>query len=305
LIAAWNKKLEIFDLRKGCTDMLKIHFLNVGKGNCTIIEFPSKRLTMIDIDNSRIDDDDDVLTEPVDYFVSKFSNKLFRFILTHPDMDHLSGLNQLVDAKVSIENFWDTDHNKSFSDEDWKSSPYDKKDWEKYLILRESTSDPKALKLYRDATSECCWTQDGITILSPSSSLVELANKSKEYNHLSYVLRIEYAGVKVILGGDASKEAWDEIYKHYKNKNKFLKADILLAPHHGSSKNIHEDAFNAIAPDYVFVSVAKGVDYDYEYYNRLAKKKVLSTKYYGTMRVEIKDDGEYLPIIVEKNADAK
>ena len=258
---------------------------------------------MVDIDDSRIDDDDDVLTDPVDYYSRKFNNQsLFRFILTHPDMDHLSGLNEFS-KKVPITNFWDTDNNKSFSDEDWEGSPYDKNDWDKYQALRKSQTDPKSLQLHRDDTAECCWTQDGITILSPSPSLVRLANESEEYNHLSYVLRIEYAGVKVILGGDASKEAWDEIYKHYKND--FLKADILLAPHHGSSKNIHKDAFNAIAPDYVFVSVAEGVDYDYKYYGGLAKKEVLSTKYYGTIRVEIKDDGKYLPIIVEKNADAK
>jgi len=279
--------------------MMKIHFLNVGKGNCTIIEFPSGHLTMIDIDNSKIDDDDDALTEPIDYFLSKFPNQsLFRFILTHPDMDHLSGLNQLA-TKVSIINFWDTNHNKSFSDEDWEGSPYDKKDWEKYLTLRKSESDPKALQLYRDATSECCWTQDGISILSPSASLVKLAHDKEEYNHLSYVLRIEYAGVKVILGGDASKEAWDEIYKHYKDE--FLKADVFLAPHHGSADNVHEDAFKAIDPDYVIVSVAEGVDYDYDYYSELAKKKALSTKYYGTMRLEIKDDGNY-EIYVERNA---
>lgn len=279
--------------------MMKIHFLNVGKGNCTIIEFPSGHLTMIDIDNSKIDDNDDALTEPIDYFLSKFPNQsLFRFILTHPDMDHLSGLNQLA-TKVSIINFWDTNHNKSFSDEDWEGSPYDKKDWEKYLTLRKSESDPKALQLYRDATSECCWTQDGISILSPSASLVKLANNKEEYNHLSYVLRIEYAGVKVILGGDASKEAWDEIYKHYKDE--FLKADVFLAPHHGSADNVHEDAFKAIDPDYVIVSVAEGVDYDYDYYSELAKKKALSTKYYGTMRLEIKDDGNY-KIYIERNA---
>ena len=138
------------------------------------------------------------------------------------------------------------------------------------LFTSGSEKDPKAIQLYRDNTADCCWTQDGITILSPSSTLVELSNESEEYNHLSYVLRVEYAGIKVILGGDASIEAWDEIYKHYKNE--FLKADILLAPHHGSANNIHEEAFNAILPDYVIVSVAEGVDYDYQYYKRLAKK---------------------------------
>ncbi len=32
---------------------LVIHFLNVGHGDCTFIELPSKRLMMIDINNSK------------------------------------------------------------------------------------------------------------------------------------------------------------------------------------------------------------------------------------------------------------
>lgn len=33
--------------------MMRVWFLNVGHGDCTIIEHPSGRLTMIDINNSR------------------------------------------------------------------------------------------------------------------------------------------------------------------------------------------------------------------------------------------------------------
>jgi beta-lactamase superfamily II metal-dependent hydrolase len=76
---------------------------------------------------------------------------------------------------------------------------------------------------------------------------------------------------------------------------------IFLAPHHGSKNCIHEDAFKAIDPSFVIVSVVKGVDYDYEFYSKLAKRQVLSTKYYGNIKIDIKDDGTYLPIIVEKN----
>jgi competence protein ComEC len=42
--------------------MLRVHFLNVGHGECTIIEHPSGRLTMVDINNSQ-DYDQDSLTE--------------------------------------------------------------------------------------------------------------------------------------------------------------------------------------------------------------------------------------------------
>jgi competence protein ComEC len=284
--------------------MLKIHFLNVGKGNSTILEFPSKRLAMIDIDNSRISDDEEVLTDPIEYFQSNFKNgELFRFILTHPDMDHMSGLDELAN-EVPIWNFWDTKHNKTFSEEDWEGSLYNKKDWERYLKFRTSSKEPKQLELERGQTSECCWDQDGIEIMSPSSSLIKLSadaseNEPEKYNHLSYVLMVKYAGRKVLLSGDASIDAWEEILNECGEKS--LKADVFLAPHHGSKNNIHKEAFEAIEPDYVIVSVAEKVDYAYDYYKQLAKKQVLSTKFYGTIRVEIKDTGEYLPIYVERN----
>jgi len=108
--------------------MLGVHFLNVGKGNCTILDFPSGRLSMIDIDNSRISGDEEVLTDPIEYLLSNFKNpELFRFVLTHPDMDHMSGLDELAN-KVFIRNFWDTKHNKTISEDDWKSSSYNKED---------------------------------------------------------------------------------------------------------------------------------------------------------------------------------
>ena len=33
--------------------MLRVHFLNVGHGDCTVIEHPSGRLTMMDINTSQ------------------------------------------------------------------------------------------------------------------------------------------------------------------------------------------------------------------------------------------------------------
>jgi len=275
--------------------MLKIHFLNVGKGNCTIIDFPSGDLSMIDIDNSRISDDEEVLTDPIEYFQSKFKNReLFRFILTHPDMDHMSGLNELAN-NVFIRNFWDTKHAKTISEGEWEGSPYNKEDWERYLEFRKSSEEPKCLRIYRGQTSECCWTQDNIEILSPSASLVELSAKASEkdsqkYNHLSYVLMVRYAGRKVLLSGDASIDAWEDILTECGEKT--LESDIFLAPHHGSENNILENAFKAIKPDYVIVSVPEKTGYAYDYYKQLAKKGVLSTKHHGTIRVEIEDNGE-------------
>jgi len=281
--------------------MLKIHFINVGKGNCTVIDFPSGNLTVIDTDNSRNRDEND-LTDPVDFIKKKFPNKkrIFRLIITHPDMDHLSGMEE-IDDNFDIANFWDTENDKKVSNEDLDNAPYyDKEDWKTYQKFRKSESEPKCLSLYRNSTGDY-WNEDGIKILSPSKSLVEKANDSGEYNHLSYVLSINYNGYKILLGGDATVAAWNNIYANVDTKD--LKADLFLAPHHGSKHNVNKDVFKAIDPDYVVVSVIRKVDYDYDYYSRLAKKEVLSTKHYGTISFHINKKGKIKQIIVEKNAE--
>jgi beta-lactamase superfamily II metal-dependent hydrolase len=89
--------------------MVKIHFLNVGKGSCTIIQHDNNNVTMIDIDDSCILYKDLIRTDPVKY-VKKVD--IDRLIFTHPDMDHLSGLNELL-SKRYVEKVWDTNNNKN------------------------------------------------------------------------------------------------------------------------------------------------------------------------------------------------
>lgn len=308
-------------------NVLRLHFLNVGKGDCTIVEFPSQRLGMIDIDDSRSFEEEtfeeiaeemgwkarynffktvDVqsarrmimaeykipLTDPVQYYLENFKYRsIFRFIVTHPDMDHLSGLHRLwVENGVTICNFWDTNHRKDLSDDDWEKSPYDKSDWDTYQALRCRNDNPKVLKLLRGETADCCWVQDGIEILSPTSELEELAKEKDNYNHLSYVLSIKYGGRRIILGGDATLEAWENILNYYGASA--LKADILKAPHHGSISCFHKEAMEAINPDHTIVSVGRKIPYAYDDYKKFGR--VYSTKWYGNIIVDCYADGKII-----------
>src|SRR4051812_42735751 len=100
------------------------HFLNVGHGDCTIIEHASGRLTMIDINNSKSlpESDEDalawqagvslqafrasttrtwedyyrsLLVDPFEYYQERWPGRgIFRYVQTHPDMDHMSGLHR-------------------------------------------------------------------------------------------------------------------------------------------------------------------------------------------------------------------
>jgi len=277
--------------------MLKMHFLNVGKGNCTVIKFPSGKLALVDIDNSKICEDDEVLQCPIDFLDREYPKEaIFRFVLTHPDLDHMSGLHELS-KKRKIYNFWDTEHDKTVELDKVHLGGYDKNDWIAYQHLRQQDSEPKVFRLLQNSASQKYWDEDRITVLGPSSRMIKHAASTGEHNHVSYVLRIEHEGIRILLGGDATKESWKDILRfHGKGA---LKADIFLAPHHGSSHNIEKDVFQHINPAYVIVSDHRGHSYDYAYYNSLASKQVYSTKYFGTITVEISADKK--TIYPEKN----
>jgi beta-lactamase superfamily II metal-dependent hydrolase len=150
---------------------LEIHFLNVGHGDCTIVKFPSGRIMMIDINNSKTLPDGDVvalaeskgvsawefrhgvalevreswedyykslLVDPAEYFEARFPGEsVFRYVQTHPDLDHMGGLHRFFwQDKIGLENFWDVAHAKELDEESFENSPYEYADWVAYLALR-------------------------------------------------------------------------------------------------------------------------------------------------------------------------
>jgi len=274
-------------------NFLKLHFINVGKGNCSILDLPSGRLSVIDIDDSRALSKEDrkkleeaktaSLTNPIDYIMKEYpKTSIFRFILTHPDMDHMSGIKDLF-GKKQISNFWDPPNNKP-DPGNWEKSPYSKADWDYYQKLKNKNFDKiTVVSPLQDDTADCCWVQDNIRILSPSNKLIDEANKKEDWNLSSYIFMLEYKGVKILFGGDASIEVWQDIIKKYGKD--YLKSDVLLAPHHGSENNISKEILDIIKPRLVVVSVASGVDYARELYSQYGR--VLSTKFYGNIIVVV------------------
>lgn len=266
--------------------MLKLHFLNVGKGNCVVAAFPSGRLAIIDIDNSRVEYDNP-LQDPVEFLDENYPNRsIFRFVLTHPDMDHMSGLDELFRSRT-ITNFWDTNNNKTVDKTKMHLGGYSRADWERYQQIRNSEQDPKVLHLYQGDDPDKYWREDNIRILGPSREMVAHANETEEYNHCSYVLMVEHEGIRILLGGDATPESWRDILDNHEVGA--LAAHIFLAPHHGSSDNIEKDVFKEIDPEYVVISDHYGHSYDYYFYNKLASKQVYSTKHFGNITVEVSD----------------
>lgn len=312
--------------------MTKIHFLNVGHGDCTVIEHASGNLAVIDINNGQDLDSDSAdviseaysaqlrmsmasllgesrlsalaakgydipLTNPVDFLATNYPGQpIFRYIQTHPDLDHMRGISKLGPAGIKILNFWDTTHAKVPEFGKWEG---DKEDWAEYQRLRSGTN-PRVFKHLRSAKG-LYWNQggpagtgDGIYILSPTTVLTKSVNDAANpnWNNLSYVLMLIVDGVKIVLGGDAEEAAWEDINAVYA-PGRHLKCDILKASHHGRNSGYHLPSVKAMSPQYTIVSVGKKPDTDASHKYRQYSPNVWSTRWRGDITVTTGPHGLY------------
>jgi beta-lactamase superfamily II metal-dependent hydrolase len=212
---------------------MTLHFLNVGNGDCTIIELPDGNLMMVDICNGGGTNWE--FTDPIHHLerLSR-SRSIFRYVQTHPDMDHMDGLAALA-SKYFITNFWDTANNKPRPD---FSSPYSKgkpEDWDAYQKLRcaarhyyRSLSPVKlqgvgkfklrrAARHYYRSLSPVKLQRVGkcpyeLFVLHPTQQAVRDANHAGEWNNAAYVLLLKEGGFKALIAGDIDDGVWEELY---------------------------------------------------------------------------------------------
>ena len=223
--------------------MAKIHFLNVDEGDCSIIQHDNGKVTMIDICCGNIVEQQHSVvtfstesvntikgnfnmkaypTNPVEYIKRWRMSSIFRYIQTHPDMDHLDGLKNLANSKPIL-NFWDTANTKEQSfDEHGNCGRYKKEDWDCYQRLRNSADNPKSLTFYDGAIAKYfaeddngALSDDFLKILSPTKELIKIAEDAEDWNDSSYVILYCIQGRKIFVTVPAMMRS----YKHIKVRN--------------------------------------------------------------------------------------
>lgn len=262
-----------------------IHFLNVKNGDCSLIEHSSKHNTIIDISNGNEEADTSAIFEnlqgnhnqksypvnPIDYLKDRKVEGIFRFILTHPDMDHMDGIKELF-SQFNVINFWDTENTKEM-DSDTKWVNFKKEDWDFYQSIRESKSNPKTIHLY-SGSKGVYYNQDedgksgadGLYILAPTKELVDEANRTGDYNDCSYVILYKTENnKKIIFAGDSADKTWDYILEHHKED--VTNVDILVAPHHGRKSGGNDEYLDTLNPKLTWFGYAKSDDLDYASWN--------------------------------------
>jgi competence protein ComEC len=261
--------------------MDRIHFLNVLEGDCNIIQHDSGRVTVIDVSNA--DNNIDTPAEkakkaseerkqmrnrtqvpsgkkdygqkkdpdnPIDYLKNNLKiSGVFRFIITHPDMDHLDGVKDFVE-EFKPGNIWDTDNDKEIDfSENSGNGGYNSEDWEYYKDIRDRK--PANRRVYYADNKNSYYTEDNIKILCPTPEIVKEANAAGEYNDLSYVLlftppKKNGETWKILFAGDSDDTSWNYILE--KHKELVENVDVLFAPHHGRDSGRSYDFLKTLKP---------------------------------------------------------
>jgi competence protein ComEC len=257
-----------------------IHFLNVLEGDCNIIQHDNGRTTVIDVSNGYNDYDtaEEIAVKnsqlrkdmylrtqvpsdkkdyqqkknpdnPIFYLKEKGITDIFRFIVTHPDMDHLDGIKDLFED-FTISNFWDTDNKKEISDKA-NSGGYNMEDWKYYRSLRDGKIAPCKRLTYFSDNSNLYFNEDYIEILSPTPTILNACNEKGDWNDSSYVIlysppKANGGNWKILFAGDSEDATWEHITN--KHAEKIKNVDILFAPHHGRDSNRNFDFLKSLTP---------------------------------------------------------
>ena len=208
-------------------DEVKVHFIDVGQGDSTLITCGDHSML---IDTG----DDSKGTTIQNYLKKQKVETLDYLILTHPDADHIGGAPVII-TKFNINKVFMSDYEK------------DNKTYQKLIQALDNKqlkySTPKVGSQYFLGTAK-------ITILAPNA---EYDNP----NDSSIALSIQNGNNKFLFTGDASESAEEDIVKN----NDDISADVYKAGHHGSKYSTSKDFFKAVNPKYAVISCGEDNSY--------------------------------------------
>jgi len=240
LCIAFVCDLAYWNLKDSFQKDLKLTFIDVGQGDSILIEFPKGKKMLVDgggLYEDRFDIGKNVIAP---FLRKKKIRRIDTLVLTHPDPDHLKGLN-FITSQFSIGQFWDNGF-------EAQSEPY--------LQLKETLRQRKIKTQSLNAESPPQIINGvEISILNPPAwnQTQRKVQPPWNLNNSSLVIKLQFKNVSVLLAGDIENEAEGWMLR----KGYPLRADMIKVPHHGSSSSSSGLFLDRVKPAYAILSVGE------------------------------------------------
>lgn len=269
---------------------MKITFLDVGQGDCTLVELPDGKTLLIDGGNGGAEETKSLLR----YLNASKIEKIDYLVLSHADADHCGGLSRLMQLKEV---------------------------GAAYLPITKPELDGDYASFYQTVMeSGCAWTFGvrSVTIasaderypftlqfLNPLEQDAETEDEEEvDSNEVSAVLWLDYQGVSTLFTGDATESVEQRLIEHYQlglldNTAVDLQStEILKVSHHGSADSTSSEFLEFLGVETATVSCGDGNAYGHPAFSLLARLNkaeidVYRTDLHGHICVTVSPDGSY------------
>lgn len=227
---------------------LNIHFIDVGQGDSTLIICNNEAM-LIDAGNNAQG------TKVQNYIQKQGVNKLKYVICTHPDADHIGGIDVIL-YKFDCETVF-------------------------------MTEEQRATDTYRDVTA--AMNTKGYTATMPivgntyplgdaEFTIIGPAAIGDDSNNNSIAIVLSHGKNKFVFTGDAEESEEQEII----NSGISIDADVYKTGHHGSKSSSSKELLDAVSPAYAVISCAADNAYGHPHAQTLNNLRAMGIAVFRT-----------------------
>lgn len=249
---------------------LRVTLLSVGAGQCAVIEAPGAQPTLFDAGSSSVSDLTRRIIGP--FLRSQGRRSVDKIVLSHGDYDHVCAAGEVATAYGASEVLISPHfrrHAEGNPIDETLLDMLDKRDLPPRVIRADQRMD-----LGGDVTVDVLWPVD----VSDFNS-----------NNTGLVLRMNYAGRTILFPADIQDPAMAALLK---NPAK-LKADVLIAPHHGSAESLTPAFLRAVDPSLIVSSNAWRLTNKQKRFDRMSRGRTLyRTDQCGAITIMVTRDGD-------------
>ena len=231
---------------------VRVHFIDVGQGDCILIEGSGESVL---IDAGENDQGDEVLG----YLSAAGIEDIDLAVGTHPHSDHIGGMDTVLEG-ITVGRLM-------LSDVPDSIVPTTRT----YLDLLDAAEETGTEMFYGypgDQVSICGGT---LTVLGPVEDYDDL-------NDESLVIRFDYGESSFLFTGDEESGAEEDLLASGTD----IGADVLKVGHHGSNTSSSEEFLRAVGPEIAVIECGEGNDYGHPHLEVLERLEAVSAAVYRT-----------------------
>jgi competence protein ComEC len=260
-----------------------VTFLDVGHGSSILLQLPENKNILLDGGGSGSDRFNIGARVIGPFLWNQKLDHLDAVIITHPHADHYNGLPFIL-TRFRPRELWINGmrgHDKEYRE---------LLDQAGQLGIKTRIAKTDDILFQAGQTRLLC-LHGGMASASPTFNFSQ--ERSINPNDLSLVLRLETNSSSFLFPADISGTMAEILVK----EGKILKADVLMAPHHGSSSSMSRDFIRTVAPGYIAISAGRNNPFNFpaKFFYDLQQKgiEVLTTGRDGTITFNL-ENGEIM-----------